>query len=82
MYVEPERLSKRWSKAENKRIEIKQPLILKEYKYAMRSTTNFADFSVAAGWLENRENAKVAGMLRKDTMDYLDFKLSVAKTLV
>lgn len=104
--VEPEGLCKRWSKAENKRIEIKQPAIVKEYnakmggvdlldrvisKYAMRNRTkkwtirtifHFVDFSVAAGWLEYREDAKAAGGVRKDTMDYLDFKLSIAKTLV
>ncbi|ENN81371.1 hypothetical protein YQE_02226, partial [Dendroctonus ponderosae] len=60
-------------------------------KYSMRNRTNkwtirtifhFIDFSVAAGWLEYRENAKAAGLPRKEIMDFLDFKLSIAKSLI
>ncbi|KAH1001415.1 hypothetical protein HUJ04_005441 [Dendroctonus ponderosae] len=36
----------------------------------------------AAGWLEYRENAKAAGLPRKEIMDFLDFKLSIAKSLI
>nr|CAH7714748.1 unnamed protein product [Callosobruchus chinensis] len=58
--------------------------------YAMRNQTNkwtirtiyyFVDFAVAAGWLEYRENAKTARLPKKEVMDYLEFKLSVAKSL-
>ncbi|KAG5875932.1 hypothetical protein JTB14_036465 [Gonioctena quinquepunctata] len=37
---------------------------------------------VAACWLEYRQNASTRGLRRKDTLDYLDFKLSVAQYLI
>nr|CAH7718927.1 unnamed protein product [Callosobruchus chinensis] len=104
--IEPEGVCRRWSKADGKYIEIKQPAVVKEYnakmggvdlldrvigKYSMRNRTNkwtvrtifhFVDFAVAAAWLEYRQDAKSAGLLKKDVMDYLDFKLSIATTLV
>ncbi|CAH1996656.1 unnamed protein product [Acanthoscelides obtectus] len=93
--VDPEGTCSRWSKVEKKRVDVKQPAVVKNYnaymggvdlldrilgKYAMKNRTNkwtmrtilhFIDFSVAAGWLEYRENAKAAGLRRKDIMDYL-----------
>ncbi|KAG5880896.1 hypothetical protein JTB14_000982 [Gonioctena quinquepunctata] len=37
---------------------------------------------VAACWLEYRQNASTEGLRRKDTLDYLDFKLSVAQYFI
>ncbi|CAH1984330.1 unnamed protein product [Acanthoscelides obtectus] len=94
--VEPEGVCKKWSKAEDRHIEIKHPAIVKEYngvigKFSMRKRTknwtvrtifNFIAFAVAAGWLEYRQDANSTGLAKKNTIDYLDFKLSIAKTLV
>nr|CAH7729436.1 unnamed protein product [Callosobruchus chinensis] len=51
-------------------------------KWTVRTIFHFVDFAVAAAWLEYRQDAKSAGLLKKDVMDYLDFKLSIATTLV
>ncbi|KAG5879700.1 hypothetical protein JTB14_006485 [Gonioctena quinquepunctata] len=60
-------------------------------KYAMRGLTkrwtiraiyHFFDFAVAACWLEYRQNASTEGLRRKDTLNYLDFKLFVAQYLI
>ncbi|KAG5894991.1 hypothetical protein JTB14_014877 [Gonioctena quinquepunctata] len=47
-------------------------------KWTIRAIYHFFDFAVAACWLEYRQNASTEGLRRKDTLDYLDFKLSVA----
>ncbi|KAG5863495.1 hypothetical protein JTB14_011246 [Gonioctena quinquepunctata] len=68
-----------------------EPLDMVIGKYAMRGRTkkwtiraiyHFFDFAVAACWLEYRQNASTEGLRRKDTLDYLDFKLSVAQYLI
>ncbi|KAL3283909.1 hypothetical protein HHI36_018078 [Cryptolaemus montrouzieri] len=51
------------------------------YKWTVQTIFHFVDFSVAAGWLELWEHRKFVEM-DKDIMDYLHFKMSVAKTLV
>nr|CAH7747671.1 unnamed protein product [Callosobruchus chinensis] len=51
-------------------------------KWTIRTIYHFVDFAVAAGWLEYRENAKTARLPKKEVMDCLEFKLSVAKSLV
>lgn len=57
-------------------------------KYAMHGCTknwtgrtiyNFFDFAVAVCWLKYREKASAEGLRRKYILDYLDFKLSIAK---
>lgn len=104
--IEPLGRCTRWSKIENKYINIQQPAIVAEYndkmggvdlldrvigKYAMRGRTkkwtirtiyHFFDFAVAACWLEYRKDASAGGLMRKEILDYLDFKLSIAKSLV
>ncbi|KAG5884118.1 hypothetical protein JTB14_009173 [Gonioctena quinquepunctata] len=40
------------------------------------------DVDVAACWLEYCQNASTEGLRRKDTLDFLDFKLSVAEYLI
>ncbi|XP_050306228.1 uncharacterized protein LOC126743267 [Anthonomus grandis grandis] len=51
-------------------------------KWTVRTIYHFLDFAVAASWLEYRQNAIAEGLRRKEILDYLDFKLSIAKTLV
>ncbi|KAG5897083.1 hypothetical protein JTB14_036310 [Gonioctena quinquepunctata] len=51
-------------------------------KWTIRAIYHFYDFAVAACWLEYRQNASKEGLKRKDTLDYLDFKLSVAQYLI
>lgn len=104
--IEPLGSCTRWSKTENRYINIKQPSIVADYndkmggvdlldrvigKYAMRGRTkkwtirtmyHFFDFGVAACWLEYRQNARTEGLRRKEILDYLDFKLAIAKALV
>ncbi|KAG5873629.1 hypothetical protein JTB14_003059 [Gonioctena quinquepunctata] len=46
-------------------------------KWTIRAIYHFFNFAVAACWLEYRQNASTEGLRRKDTLDYLDFKLSV-----
>ncbi|KAG5884179.1 hypothetical protein JTB14_034718 [Gonioctena quinquepunctata] len=47
-------------------------------KWTIRAIYHFFDFAVAECWLKYRPNASTEGLRRKDTLDYLDFKLSVA----
>lgn len=51
-------------------------------KWTIRAIYHFFDFAVAASWLEYRQNTSTEGLRRKDTLDYLDFKLSVAQYLI
>ncbi|KAG5882247.1 hypothetical protein JTB14_014066 [Gonioctena quinquepunctata] len=51
-------------------------------KWTIRAIYHFSNFAVAACWLEFCRNAITEGLRRKDTLDYLDFELSVAQYLI
>ncbi|KAG5881510.1 hypothetical protein JTB14_011963 [Gonioctena quinquepunctata] len=51
-------------------------------KWTIRAIYHFFDSAVAACWLEYRPNASSEGLRIKDTLDHLDFKLSVAQYLI
>lgn len=40
------------------------------------------DFATAAGWLVYRKEAQLLETLKKDTLDYLDFKSEIAYSLL
>lgn len=104
--AQPEKECKRWSKTDQKYIEIKQPDLIKKYNsymggvdlldrvigmYAMRSRTNkwtiraiyhFVDFAVAAAWLEYKNDAEMSNLPKKEILDDMNFKISIAKYLL
>lgn len=60
----------------------KYPMRYRTNKWTIRAIYHFIDFSVAAGWLMYRKDAQLKGLPKKEILDYLDFKFTVAKNLM
>ena len=60
----------------------KYPMRARTDKWTIRTIYHFFDFSIAASWLEYREHATSLNYAKKDIMDYLEFKLSLGKSLI
>lgn len=104
--VQPLGTCRRWSKKDQRYLDVPQPAAVKKYnsnmggidlldrvigKYAMRGRTgkwtvraifHFFDFAAAAAWIEYRQDAVKCGLPRKKIMQYLDFKMDLAKHLI
>lgn len=51
-------------------------------KWTIRLIFHFFDFAAAAAWLIYRKEAQLLERPKKDTLDYLDFKIEIANALI